>query len=44
MEFTLWLFAVKRLAQTYEMSQVIFDQLPEAEKEELKKEYQASMG
>ncbi len=39
MDFSLWLFASKQLAQTYEMSQVIYQQLPEAEKKVLKKEY-----
>ncbi len=44
MEFELWLFAVKQLAQTYEMSQVIFSQLPDAEKEDLRKEYDSTVG
>ncbi|MCR5789535.1 MAG: hypothetical protein K6G83_06545 [Lachnospiraceae bacterium] len=43
MEFELWLFAVKNLAQTYEMSQVIFAQLPEAEKKALRAEYEKTV-
>ncbi|MBR2274446.1 MAG: hypothetical protein IJ873_00045 [Lachnospiraceae bacterium] len=43
MEFELWLFAVKNLAQTYEMSQVIFGQLPKAEQEDLRKEYRVTI-
>ena len=39
MEFELWLFAVKQLAQTYEMSQVIYQQLPAEEKTALNREY-----
>ncbi len=44
MEFELWLFAVKQLAQTYEMSQVIFSQLPDAEKKDLRDEYDKTVG
>ena len=44
MEFELWLFAIKNLAQTYEMSQVIFSQLPDAEKTALRKEYEKTTG
>ena len=44
MEFELWLFAVKQLAQSYEMSQVIYSQLTDAEKEDLHKEYDATIG
>ena len=44
MEFELWLFAIKQLAQTYEMSQVIFSQLPDAEKADLRKEYDSTIG
>lgn len=44
MEFELWLFAVKQLAQSYEMTQVIFSQLPEDAKEDLRKEYESTMG
>ena len=39
MTFELWLYAAKQLAQTYEMSQVIYQQLPQAEKDELQREY-----
>jgi len=44
MEFELWLFAVKQLAQSYEMSQVIYSQLTDAEKADLHKEYDATIG
>ena len=44
MEFELWLFAVKQLAQSYEMTQVIYSQLPQGEKDSLKKEYERSVG
>ncbi len=44
MEFELWLFAIKNLAQTYEMSQMIYSQLPKAEKDALKDEYERSVG
>ena len=44
MEFELWLFAIKNLAQTYEMSQVIFSQLPQAEKDDLRREYEKTTG
>ncbi len=39
MSFEMWLFAVKKFAQTYEMAITIFEQLPEDEKEELRLEY-----
>ena len=44
MDFELWLFAVKRLAQTYEMAREIYSQLPEAEKQRLKEEYEKMNG
>ena len=44
MEFELWIFAVKQLAQTYEMSQVIYAQLPEGEKAALHAEFQKAFG
>ena len=44
MEFELWLFAIKQLAQTYEMYQVIYSQMPEAEKEDLRNEYVSTVG
>ena len=44
MEFELWLFAVKQLAQSYEMSQVIYSQLTDAEKADLHKEYESTIG
>ncbi len=43
MEFELWLFAVKNLAQTYEMSQVIYKQLPADKKDELNREYRTTI-
>ena len=43
MPFELWLFAVKRLAQTYEMVDPIFSQLSEIEKNALRKEYEQSV-
>ncbi len=44
MDFELWLFAVKRLAQTYEMAREIYAQLPEEEKQRLQEEYKKSNG
>lgn len=44
MEFELWLFAVKQLAQSYEMTQVIYSQLTDPEKADLLKEYEATVG
>ncbi len=44
MEFELWLFAVKQLAQSYEVCQLIYSQLTQAEKDELRKEYERSVG
>ncbi len=42
MEFSLWLFAVKGFAQTYEMAKEIYAQLPPDEQERLKKEWENS--
>ncbi|MCR5716471.1 MAG: hypothetical protein K6G23_06485 [Lachnospiraceae bacterium] len=39
MEFGLWIFAIKRLGQTYEAAQMIYNNLSEAAKEDLRKEY-----
>jgi len=44
MEFELWLFAVKQLAQNYAMCQMIYSQLSDDEKQELRKEYEATIG
>ena len=44
MNFELWLFAVKQLAQNYAVSQVIYSQLSQAEKDELHREYEATVG
>lgn len=41
MTFELWLFTIKKLAQTYDATITIFEQLPDAEKERLRKEYEA---
>ena len=43
MSFELWLFAVKRLAQTQDAAQLIYDGLSDADKERLKKEYDEFM-
>ncbi len=40
MSFEIWLFAIKGLAQTYDMTLKIYDQLSEPAKEELKNEYE----
>ncbi|MBR3307686.1 MAG: GAF domain-containing protein [Lachnospiraceae bacterium] len=42
MPFELWLYAIKQLAQTYEMVEPIYAQLSDAEKEALRKEYEAT--
>ncbi|MCR4762522.1 MAG: hypothetical protein K5696_03245 [Lachnospiraceae bacterium] len=42
MTFELWLFAMKKLGQTPDAAKLVFDNMPDAEKEELVKEYQAS--
>jgi len=44
MSFELWLFAVKQLAQTYEVSCSIYEQLSDAEKKRLRAEYTAETG
>ncbi len=44
MSFELWLFAVKQLAQTYEVSCSIYEQLSPAEKKRLRAEYTAETG
>lgn len=44
MSFELWLFAVKQLAQTYEVSCSIYEQLSDAEKRKLRMEYTAETG
>ena len=41
MTFELWLFAEKRLGQTYDVAVTIFEQLPEEEKKRLREEYEA---
>ncbi len=42
MPFELWLYAIKGLAQTYEMVEPIYSQLSEQEKKALKAEYEKS--
>ncbi len=39
MTFELWLFTIKRLGQTYEAAQMIYNNLSESNKAELQKEY-----
>ena len=39
MSFEMWLFAIKKLAQSYDMALTIYEQLSDEEKEQLKKEY-----
>ncbi len=43
MNFELWLFSIKRLAQTMDAAKLIYDGLSPEEKEELQKEYNAYM-
>ena len=44
MNFELWLFTIKRLAQTMDAAKLIFDGLGAAEQEELRKEYRQYIG
>ena len=44
MNFELWLFSIKRLAQTMDAAKLIYDGLSKEEQEELKKEYEAYVG
>lgn len=44
MTFELWLFTIKRLGQTFDTAKMIYDQLPEDRKDELKKEYEKYKG
>ena len=44
MEFELWLFAIKKLAQNYDVAQIIYDNMPQDEKRKLRNEYEAQMG
>lgn len=44
MTFELWLFAVKRLAQTQDAAITIFNQLSQSEKERLQDEYDKTYG
>lgn len=39
MEFEMWLFAIKKLAPTYDVAQLIFEQMTEEAKKELLEEY-----
>lgn len=41
MTFELWLYAVKKLAQTYDAAIMIFTQMSAEDQTELKKEYEA---
>lgn len=40
MSFEMWLFAIKKFAQSYDMALAIYEQLSEGEKMRLKDEYQ----
>ena len=40
MSFEVWLFAVKGFAQNYDVAQLIYNNLPESEKERLRQEYE----
>lgn len=40
MSFEVWLFAVKKFAQNYDVAQLIFNNLPDSEKERIRKEYE----
>ncbi|MBO6107977.1 MAG: pseudouridine-5'-phosphate glycosidase [Eubacterium sp.] len=40
MSFEVWLFAVKKFAQNYDVALLIFNNLPESEKERLRQEYE----
>ncbi len=44
MTFELWLFAIKRLAQTQDAAITIFNQLCQAEKDRLEEEYNRIYG
>lgn len=37
--FEVWLFSIKRLAQTYDMAITIYEQLSDAAKKELESDY-----
>ena len=39
MSFEVWLFAVKKFAQNYDVALLIFNNLPDSEKERLRQEY-----
>ena len=40
MNFELWLFTIKRLAQTVDAAKMIFDGLSAEQQEEIRKEYE----
>ncbi len=40
MSFEIWLFAIKKFAQSYDMAMLIYNQLPEDQKKDLQNEYQ----
>lgn len=40
MEFKMWLFVIKKIAQTYDAATVVYASMPEATKESLLKEYE----
>ncbi len=44
MNFELWIFTIKKLAQTMDAAQLIYDGLSDEEKENLHREYEAFIG
>jgi hypothetical protein len=44
MSFELWLFTIKRLGQTYDAALAIYENLPDEQKEELRKEFEETVG
>ncbi len=43
MSFEVWLFAVKKFAQNYDVALLIFNNLPDSEKERLREEYEETV-
>ncbi len=44
MTFELWLFTIKCLGQTYDAALAIYENLSDDKKEDLKKEYEETVG
>ncbi len=40
MSFEMWLFAIKKFAQSYEVAQLLFENLSEEAKADLRREYE----